>query len=193
MTTACPRKIWKSSPSGLTAGNLKAILPTCRRPRSSRRRPAAPTPLRVPRFPFSAWARSKGQSRSRASAPCTFLRAASSRPSLSNPAAPSCPCSGSRNSTPPGALRSTTSASLCSFLPEPGSRSRRAPAECCCIRRNLPQLGHRYIELRGVDHAFALELHPDLVSAGAREDQVELHLRTAVGDYRMVVNHIDQD
>ena len=50
----------------------------------------------------------------------------------------------------------------------------------------------RDVEMRGVHDAMALELHPDPVHARPREDEIELHLRTAVGDERMRVDHVDQ-
>src|ERR1700691_5488043 len=48
------------------------------------------------------------------------------------------------------------------------------------------------VELRGVDYAIALELHPDTIHALARKVHVELHLGAAVGDEGMGVNHVDQ-
>src|SRR5579863_5990282 len=59
-------------------------------------------------------------------------------------------------------------------------------------RPALLQLRHWYVERYCIHHSFALELHPDSIGAGPREDQVELHLRTAVGKERMFVDGIHQ-
>src|SRR6266576_2815386 len=56
----------------------------------------------------------------------------------------------------------------------------------------LPERFHGHIKLCRVDHALALELHPDTVGFRSREDHVELNLRTAICDERMLVEHIDQ-
>src|SRR6476619_4810333 len=48
------------------------------------------------------------------------------------------------------------------------------------------------VEMRRVDDAVALELHPDAVDAGPREREAELHLRAAVSDVGMRVDHVDE-
>jgi hypothetical protein len=46
------------------------------------------------------------------------------------------------------------------------------------------------IELRGIDYALTLELHPCAVSTLAREVHVELHFGTAIGDEWVRVDQI---
>jgi hypothetical protein len=58
-------------------------------------------------------------------------------------------------------------------------------------RSALLQLFDRDIETSRVDHALALKLDPNAVRSGAREDQIELHLSSAIGDERVVMNQID--
>src|SRR5271155_4865680 len=60
-----------------------------------------------------------------------------------------------------------------------------------CIE-DLSKLHHWNVECRGIDDALALELHPHAIHAFARENYVKLRLRTAVGDERVGVNHVDQ-
>src|SRR5712672_2156731 len=52
--------------------------------------------------------------------------------------------------------------------------------------------GNRHIERDRVYHALALELHPQPIGSFAREDDVELNLRTAIREKRMRVDHVDQ-
>src|ERR1700733_314177 len=83
--------------------------------------------------------------------------------------------------------------------PEPGfTACRRDPRYCCCPRSAPPprtpllQLLDRNIEVGGVHHAIALELHPHAISSRARELHTELDLRAAIGNERMGVDQVDQ-
>src|SRR5215510_6588883 len=51
---------------------------------------------------------------------------------------------------------------------------------------------HRHIEVHGVDDALPLKLNPDSIAFAAWEYHVELNLRSAVRDERMLMNHVDQ-
>src|SRR5262245_9765332 len=71
-----------------------------------------------------------------------------------------------------------------------------------CLRgRSLPCIpapppsfypGNRYGERCRADFPLPLELKPDAVSRLAREEDVKLHLRSAVSDGGMTVDHVDQ-
>src|SRR5215469_9374772 len=61
----------------------------------------------------------------------------------------------------------------------------------CPLPQSL-QLRHRNIEPCGVHHTLTLKLHPYAIGPCARKDDVELHLRPAVSDEGMIVNHVDQ-
>jgi len=85
-----------------------------------------------------------------------------------------------------------------------GAGLRRAGRQCSKRSRLFPQNGSGAVvsSSRGITYAhrepgisrvaFALELHPHFVSVRAGEDDVELHLRSAVGDEEMIVDHVDQ-
>src|SRR5579863_2384770 len=60
-----------------------------------------------------------------------------------------------------------------------------------CYCSSLLQAGHRHVKAWGIDHSFALELHPNTVSTGARELDIELHQGPARQE-RMRVHQIDQ-
>ena len=51
---------------------------------------------------------------------------------------------------------------------------------------------NRDVEMCRVDDALPLKLNPDPVDARTREGQRELHLRAAIGDVRMRVDHVDE-
>jgi hypothetical protein len=46
--------------------------------------------------------------------------------------------------------------------------------------------------VHGAHRALALQLNPDAVDARAREHHLEFHLRTAVGEQRVLVHHVDE-